>query len=142
MKKKMIVVISGVIILMVAAESMYVKTSSERKQADPDVVGSFTVNRDENLTVVANRNEITDKEAFAKQLLKICKDNSFHSIKFSTDRGYATSIDMNVYSWKEDIENGDPVMEVEYVPIEYGKECDIVHDPEKFQLFVDGEIVE
>jgi len=32
------------------------------------------------------------------------KDDSFHSTKFSTDRGYATSLDMNIYLWKEDIE--------------------------------------
>ncbi len=62
------------------------------------------MNRDENLTVVANRKNISDKEAFARLLLKMYKENSFHSIKFSTDHGYATSLDMTVYSWKEDIE--------------------------------------
>lgn len=96
------------------------------------------MNRDESLTVVANRDEITDKEAFAKQLLQMCRDNAFHSIKFSTDRGYATSLDMRIYYWKEDIENGDPVMTVEYRPVEYGEEYDIVNNPDKFQLYVDG----
>ena len=138
MKKKMIAVISGAIILMVAAGSIYGKTSSDRKPGAPDVVGSFAMNRDENLTVVANRDKITDKEAFAKQLLQMCRDNTFYSIKFSTDQGYATSLDMNVYSWKEDIENGEPVMRVEYKPIEYGEEYDIVNNPDKFQLYVDG----
>ena len=138
MKKKIIVIISVAAILMVAAGSIYRKTSSDRKQGDPDVVGSFAMNRDENLTVVANRDEITDREAFAKQLLQMCRDNSFYSIKFSTDQGYATSLDMNVYSWKEDIENGEPVMRVEYKPIEYGEEYDIVNNPDKFQLYVDG----
>ena len=139
MKKKVIAVISGGIILVVAAGSIYGKTSLDREPGDPDVVSSSAMNRDESLTVVANRDKITDKEAFAKQLLKMCEDNSFHSIKFSTDQGYATSLDMSVYSWKKDIENGNPVMKVEYRPIEYGEEYDIVHDPDKFQLFVDGE---
>ena len=138
MKKKIIVIISVAAILMVAAGSIYGKTSSDIKQGDPDVVGSFAMNRDENLTVVAYRDEITDREAFAKQLLQMCRDNSFYSIKFSTDQGYATSLDMNVYSWKEDIENGEPVMRVEYKPIEYGEEYDIVNNPDKFQLYVDG----
>lgn len=44
----------------------------------------------------------------------MCKENSFHTIKFSTDRGYATSVNMRVYLWKEDIERNDPVMVVEY----------------------------
>ena len=139
MKKQVIAVISGIIILVVAAGSIYGKISSDRELGDPDVVSSSAMNRDERLTVVANRDKITDKEAFAKQLLKMCRDNSFHSIKFSTDHGYATSLDMSVYSWKEDIESGNPVMKVEYRPIEYGEEYDIVHDPDKFQLFVDGE---
>ena len=139
MKKKVIAAISGIIILVVAAGSIYGKTSSDREPGEPDVVSSSAMNRDESLTVVANRDKIADKEAFAKQLLKMCKDNSFHSIKFSTDQGYATSIDMSVYSWKEDIEDGEPVMQVEYRPIDYGEEYDIVHNPDKFQLFVDGE---
>jgi hypothetical protein len=36
--------------------------------------------------------------------LQMYKDDSFHSTKFSTDRGYAMSLDMNIYLWKEDIE--------------------------------------
>ena len=58
------------------------------------MVGTFSVNRDENITVVANREDIEDREAFARKLLQMYKDDSFHSTKFSTDRGYATSIDM------------------------------------------------
>jgi hypothetical protein len=56
------------------------------------------------------------------------KENSFHSIKFSTDHGYATSLDMTVYSWKEDIENGKSIMQIEFRPIEYGKDYDIADD--------------
>ena len=57
------------------------------------------------LTVIANRKNIEDREAFARELLQMYKDDSFHSTKFSTDRGYATRLDMNIYLWKEDIEN-------------------------------------
>lgn len=92
------------------------KSLLKYKEGDPDVVGSFSMNRDENLTVVANRKNISDKEAFARLLLKMYKENSFHSIKFSTDHGYATSLDMTVYSWKEDIENGESIMQIEFRP--------------------------
>ena len=64
--------------------------------------------------------------------------DSFHSTKFSTDRGYATSIDMHIYLWKEDIEDGESVMTAEYRPVEYGKDYDIVNNPDKFQLYIDG----
>ena len=63
---------------------------------------------------------------------------SFHSTKFSADRGYATSIDMNIYLWKEDIEDGESVMTAEYRPVEYGKDYDVVNNPDKFQLYIDG----
>ena len=82
--------------------------------------------------------KVLDKEAFARLLLKMYKENSFHSIKFSTDHGYATSLDMTVYSWKEDIENGESIMQIEFRPIEYGKDYDLVHNPDKYVLFIDG----
>lgn len=78
------------------------------------------------------------REAFARELLQMYKENSFHSTKFSTDRGYATSIDMNIYLWKEDIEDGESVMTAEYRPVEYGKDYDVVNNPDKFQLYIDG----
>ena len=82
------------------------------------------------------------REAFARELLQMYKENSFHSTKFSTDRGYATSLDMNIYLWKEDIEDGESVMTAKYRPVEYGKEYDVVNNPYKFQLYIDGKNVE
>ena len=138
MKKKIIAVISGTAILIIAAGSIQGEFESNHKEGEPDVVGTFSVNRDENITVVANREDIEDREAFARKLLQMYKDDSFHSTKFSTDRGYATSIDMNIYLWKEDIEDGESVMTVEYRPVEYGKDYDVVNNPDKFQLYIDG----
>ena len=111
MKRKIIAVISGAVILIIATGSIYGKPESGHKEGEPDVVGTFSINRDENLTVVANRENIEDREAFARELLQMYKENSFHSTKFSTDRGYATSLDMNIYLWKEDIEDGESVMQ-------------------------------
>ena len=76
-----------------------------------------------------------------ENFLQMYKDDSFHSTKFSTDRGYATSIDMNIYLWKEDIEDGESVMTAEYRPVEYGKDYDVVNNPDKFQLYIDGKEV-
>ena len=127
MKKKIIALISGAVILIIAAGSIYGKSESGHKESEPDVVGTFSVNRDENITVVANRGHIEDKEAFARELLQMYKDDSFHSTKFSTDRGYATSLDMNIYLWKEDIEDGESVMTAEYRPVEYGRDLSLIH---------------
>ena len=77
MKKKIIAVISGAVILIIAAGSIYGKPESSHKEGEPDVVGTFSVNRDENLTVIANRENIEDREAFARELLQMYKDDSF-----------------------------------------------------------------
>ena len=60
MKRKLIAVISGAVILIIAAGSIYGKPESGHKEGEPDVVGTFSINRDENLTVVANRENIED----------------------------------------------------------------------------------
>ena len=36
----------------------------------------------------------------------------------------------------------DRVMTAEYRPVEYGKDYDIVNNPDKFQLYIDGEEIE
>ena len=38
---------------------------------------------------------------------------------------------MNIYLWKEDIEDGASVMTVEYRPVEYGKDYDVVRSEER-----------
>ena len=138
MKKKIIALISGAVILIIAAGSIYGKSESGHKEGEPDVVGTFFFFFDENITVVVNRGDIEDIEAFASKILQMYKDDSFYSTKFSTDRGYATSLAMNIYLWKEDIEDGESVMTAEYRPVEYGKDYDVVNNPDKFQLYIDG----
>lgn len=64
------------------------------------------------------------------------------SIKFSTDVGYPVSLDMRVYLWKDEMEDSDPVMTVEYKTKDWNSDYDIVHDSEMYELYVDGELVE
>ena len=46
MKKKIIALISGAVILIIAAGSIYGKSESGHKEGEPDVVGTFSVNRE------------------------------------------------------------------------------------------------
>lgn len=103
---------------------------------EPDVKNSMSFNREQHFTVIAYRNKIEDKEAFAEELIQMCKDNSFKTIKFSTDRGYATGIYMNVYLTEKDWKSGKKVMEVEYTQGSGKLEYDIINNPEEFELFV------
>ena len=99
MKKKIIAVISGAVILIIAAGSIYGKSESGHKEGEPDVVGTFSVNRDENLTVIANRENIEDREAFARELLQMYKDDSFYSTKSLLTKAQCEYI-INAYSDK------------------------------------------
>lgn len=70
----------------------------------------------------------------------MCRENSFHTIKFSTDRGYATEIHMQVCLCEEDIEEAKVAMKIDYVQREYNEKYDICNNPEEFELFVNGEM--
>ena len=56
MKKKIIAVITGAVILIIAAGSIYGKSESSHKEGEPDVVGTFSVNRDENKRILKTGN--------------------------------------------------------------------------------------
>ena len=142
MNKKCIWVLCAMAVLIITMEYFIKPNSEVDVPMAPDVVSSISMNRDQYLTVVANRDNIEDKEEFAKLLIEMCKENSFHTIKFSTDRGYATSVDMRVYLFQDKIEGHEPVMIVKYEPIEYGKGYDIVHNPDQFKLTIDGKTYE
>ena len=79
------------LICLLLAAALVSGCAQKHKEGEPDVISSMKMNQDETLTVVANRNQIEDKENFAKLLVKKCKDNSFQSVRFSTDYGYAIS---------------------------------------------------
>ena len=97
MNKKCIWVLCVMAVLIITMEYFIKPNSEEDVPMAPDVVSSISMNRDQYLTVAANRDNIEDKEEFAKLLIEMCKENSFHTITFSTDRGYATNVDMRVY---------------------------------------------
>lgn len=142
MNKKCIWVLCVMAVLIITMEYFIKPNSEEDVPMAPDVVSSISMNRDQYLTVVANRDNIEDKEEFAKLLIEMCKENSFHTIKFSTDRGYATNVDMRVYLFQDKIEGHEPVMIVKYEPVENGKGYDIVHNPDQFKLTIDGKTYE
>lgn len=47
-----------------------------------------------------------------------------------------------MYLWKDQVGDREPEMEVEYLPVEWGQGYDIVHDPEKFQMYIDDQLID
>ena len=106
----------------------------------PDVANSFVSNNDYHLTVVANSDKIEDKEEFARTVVHMCQDNSFRSVKFSTDiRGYPTELNISVFLSRKDVEERkEPVCKIEFKTDDFSKGYNIKDNPDKFHLFING----
>lgn len=128
------------VIITVLVVILSCSACSKKETGQPDVVCSMKNNRDEMLTVIANRDKIHDKDKFAEHLLQMYKDNAFDSMLLSVDMGYPRNLEMQVYAWKDDIGKKDPIMIVVYKTDERGQDYDIVNTPEKYQLYIDGKI--
>ena len=51
----------------------------------PDAVSSVCEGGECRLTVVANSGEIDDEGEFAEEVIDMCRENAFRSLRFSTD---------------------------------------------------------
>lgn len=85
-------------------------------EGEPDVISSMIVNNEQYLTVVANRNEIEKEKEFKKLLIRMYEEDSFHSVKFSTDISDPETVYMKVYPFRETIKEKetDPILEFKY----------------------------
>ena len=110
-KWKMVVAVVLVVAVMVGSDLDW---NEKRVEGEPDVVSSMIVNNEQYLTVVANRNEIENEEEFKKLLIRMYEENSFHSVKFSTDLVDPERVYMKIYRWKEDIRKEEPLLRIHY----------------------------
>lgn len=102
-KWKMVVAVVLVVAVMIG---IGLEGEERRVEGEPDVISSMIVNNEQYLTVVANRNKIENEEEFTKLLIKMYEENSFHSVKFSTDLVDTEMVYMEVYSWRDGVKKG------------------------------------
>lgn len=114
-KWKMVVAVLLVVALMIG---IGLEGEERRVEGEPDVISSMIVNNEQYLTVVANRNEIENEEEFKKLLIKMYEENSFHSVKFSTDISDPEKVYMKVYRWRGDIKKEELLLRIKYYPCE------------------------
>ena len=111
----------------------------------PDAVSSRTENGECFLDVTANADRIEDTEGFARTVIQMCRENSFRSIRLSTDLyGYPERLEINVYLHREEVNKEEPVMRIRYEPAEDpvegegGEKYNIKDHVGKYKLYVDG----
>lgn len=112
-KWKMVVAVVLVVAVMIG---IGLEGEERRVEGEPDVISSMIVNNEQYLTVMANRNKIENEEEFKKLLIRMYEENSFHSVKFSTDISDPEKVYMKVYLFRETIKEKetDPILEFKY----------------------------
>ena len=112
-KWKMVIVVV-LVLVVVTILGIGLEGEERRVEGEPDVISSIIMNNEQYLTVVANCNEIENEEEFTKLLIKMYEENSFHSVKFSTDLVDPERVYMKIYRWKEDIRKEEPLLRIHY----------------------------
>ena len=110
-KWKMVI---AVVIVVVTMLEIGLEGEERRDEGEPDVVSSMIMNDEQYLIVVANRNKIENEEEFTNLLIKMYEENSFHSVKFSTDMVELERVYVKVYLWKQDIKKENPILRIKY----------------------------
>lgn len=108
----------------------------------PDMVSTISSMNYEYCAIIAYRNQIPDKIAFARKLIEMCRENGYETIKFATDvRGYPSGLYLNVYLTQKDFENGNIYMKIKYVDRECAQNSNIKDNIDKYQLYIDNDLV-
>lgn len=95
MKKRFIIVFVSVSIITILAYWQFGREATVKSSISNVSENCY----EQNLTVIANKLFVYDKEKFTEQLLERCLDNSFHDILFSYDiTGYPDKICISVYT--------------------------------------------
>lgn len=143
-KQKAGVILIAVFFLLCGAGSWYRQWQADHTGI-PDAVSSRTENGQCFLDVIANADRIEDTEGFAWTVIQMCRENSFRSIRLSTDLyGYPERLEINVYLHREEVNKEKPVLRIRYEPAEDFAEggsegkYNIKDHREKYKLYVDG----
>lgn len=143
MKNKKWVLIYFLLILSVATVPSGMRKYERWREARsgiPDLVSDMSINNRHCLVMIVNESRIDNKERFAREAIHMCQENSFHSIRFSTDvNGYPSSLDITVYLKRKDVGEEPPVCKIRFCTDNFSMDYDIKHDADKFRLYLDGE---
>lgn len=142
MKRIIALCMTLLVFVLAGCGTKKVETSRGFEEGVPDcVVSNHSSDGDYSLLIIANQDEINDKESFAKLLIEKVTNNDFKTIMFSYDEvGYPTRLQMSVYLSEEDWKdrNKDPYMEVSLTQEDKIKNAyNIVENYEKFELKID-----
>ncbi len=87
------------------------------------------------VSVILNTLVVTDQQKCAEQIFEKCRDNSFHSVRFSYDIQIPHALSVTVYKNQKDAESGNSAFRFSYQQEnQIDGSYNIVDNPEKFTL--------
>ena len=90
------------IVTLILLQTLY-KYRKYDESGIPDAVSSSYDSRECRLIVTANSSEIEDREQFAREVFRMCRENSFRTIKLSTDiQGWPERLDITQHGGPPD----------------------------------------
>lgn len=136
-----VVLAAGAAVLLISLFLYLVKRKDEwiiDECGIPDAVSSISDGEKCCLTVVANSEQIRDKEAFAREVIKMCMENSFRSLRFSTDiGGWPEELEIDVYLQKKDVGEEPPVFRIRAESERIESVYDSGNQLERYQIFIE-----
>lgn len=132
----------GVIVIgVILALCTYRVMQREKLSGIPDAINSYSSNRDLHLSVIANDDEIEEKELLAVRIIDMCRNNEFQTIKMSYDLEYPSSLSVSVYETEKAFEQNEVLFQLEFKTEEKEHSYNIVEDSDKYQLYLDGKLI-
>ncbi len=136
-----VVLAAGAAVLLISLFLYLVKRKDEwiiDECGIPDAVSSISDGEKCCLTVVANSGQIRDKEAFAREVVRMCTENSFRSLRFSTDiGGWPAVLEIDVYLQKKDVGEEPPVFRIRAESERIESVYDSGNQLERYQIFIE-----
>ena len=91
------------------------------------------------IDVIADKDDVSDKEACSREIIQHILDNDFHSTRFSFDiNGYPNSVSVDVFTSEKNVQKDRKAYSFEYVT-EFNtenpdKQNNIKDNPEEFEI--------
>lgn len=129
------IIFPSIVAIVVFFAGGYLYIQKQTYSGIPDLKSTYSVGNDYHMSVVSNSKKIEGQEEFAEQIIRMCEENSFQSIKFNEDvKGFPRSMIVSVYRTSQAIGEDEPVFQFSYEPKDWDAEYDIKSNPECYKL--------
>ena len=132
MKKKICMIVIGMIVLSL----IYLQWGRDVEVCNTQLRTSGGYYK-QNITVIANKMWIGNREKFGHDMIQKCIDNSFDKIRFSSDLQCPNELVIQVYTNKIGYSIGEPDFVVHFKNKEKDGKYNILDNQEKFEMIIE-----